>query len=308
VLLAVLAARRYRNGTHDGRLALYVWTCAAILSKEVALVTPVLVGIDAWCRRAASRRLVTDTAVLAAAAAVVGSVRLLFGSHLVHTHITRFMVQRWLFETFGALMLPFHLGVVPQQVILVSTAAVLVLASACWLSASRSAPGRVLAAPVGWILVSAAPMLTFLFVSPELEGARYVYLPSVGWAALLIVGATRRDEHWWRFPASTGLLIVIGCGIVATRVQLAPWTSAAATRDAVLRAAGRDHAFAGCDSVSILGLPDTVRGAYVLRNGASEAFGKPVEMRTSSSAADPCAFRWDGQAMISALHGGAMQP
>jgi hypothetical protein len=42
-------------------------------------------------------------------------------------------------------------------------------------------------------------------------------------------------------------------------------------------------------------LPDSVRGAYVFRNGASEAFARDLRLNAvPGNAGGPCSFRWSG--------------
>jgi hypothetical protein len=42
-------------------------------------------------------------------------------------------------------------------------------------------------------------------------------------------------------------------------------------------------------------LPDTVRGAYVFRNGFQEALARDAGLRASDDAAPGCVFEWNGR-------------
>jgi hypothetical protein len=79
-------------------------------------------------------------------------------------------------------------------------------------------------------------------------------------------------------------LVIAACGIGAfgVRLNLVPWTRAAAMREEVLSAVERAST-SGCKEVWIRNVPDSVQGAYVFRNGLAEAIA-PIAV---SSAAPP---------------------
>jgi hypothetical protein len=107
--------------------------------------------------------------------------------------------------------------------------------------------GLLVAGALGlWVLVSIAPVYSMFDVSGTLQGSRYVYLAAAGWsilmAALLLPARSRLDLF----------LVVAACGIgvVGVRLNLVPWTRAAAMRDEVLSAVERARA-SGCNDVWI---------------------------------------------------------
>ena len=78
-------------------------------------------------------------------------------------------------------------------------------------------------------------------------------------------------------------------------VHLAPWHRAAELRDRVERAALTNPLIARCESIHISILPDNVEGAYVLRNGAREAFRRDIARELSPTALRGCSFTWDAE-------------
>jgi len=126
--------------------------------------------------------------------------------------------------------------------------------------------------------VSIAPVYSMFDVSGTLQGSRYVYLAVAGWsilmATLLLPARSRLDLF----------LVVAACaiGVIGVRLNLVPWTRAAAMRDEVLSAVERARA-SGCSDVWIRNVPDSVQGAYVFRNGLAEA----IAPTTLSTAAPP---------------------
>jgi hypothetical protein len=91
---------------------------------------------------------------------------------------------------------------------------------------------------------------------------------------------------------------LLAVGVAGVRLHLDPWAQAAGMRDAVLRSAHARLGSADCLAASFEGLPDSVRGAYVFRNGFAEAMsleGDPdVRIEDGGARAD-CSFRWTGE-------------
>ena len=67
---------------------------------------------------------------------------------------------------------------------------------------------------------------------------------------------------------------------------------AALARDAVISAAVTDVRMRSCPAISLSGLPDSVRGAYVFRNGARETFAD-AGLTLIDRAPPSCTFAWD---------------
>jgi hypothetical protein len=120
-----------------------------------------------------------------------------------------------------------------------------------------------------------------------------LYLPTVGWAALVVALAVSVD----RCLNGLALAMIVGLvaiGVYGTRLQTAPWKQAAELRDRVEAAAQADRRMKACQQIAVANLPDSVRGAYVFRNGAREAFGRDLHLDVTTGASPgPCSFRWD---------------
>jgi hypothetical protein len=155
----------------------------------------------------------------------------------------------------------------------------------------RSVRGAAWAA--GCILLGSLPTLPFFYVADDLQGSRYVYLPSVGYALVLCLMA-----EGWRRRERVGviaLLFLVAVGVLGNRVHQRQWTAAAAARDNALEAARRDERLQSCRTVKLVGLPDTANGAYVFRNGAEIGF-RDVGLEIDGNALPSCVFEWDQQA------------
>jgi hypothetical protein len=145
---------------------------------------------------------------------------------------------------------------------------------------------------LAWIGVAALPLLMQFGVGADLEGSRYLYTPSFGFA-LLIASAmpTARRIPLVLFSTVLALLLAsYGAGLVEARDV---WREAARTRDTLLRQAA---AFAGtnrCSSLRVLDAPDNVRGAYVFHVGIDEAL-RPIGM---TAGGPPCTVRWFDDAL-----------
>jgi hypothetical protein len=48
---------------------------------------------------------------------------------------------------------------------------------------------------------------------------------------------------------------------------------------------------------AVEGLPDSVRGAYVFRNGFVEALAHHGLARNSAQSAEPCRYKWTGKGL-----------
>jgi hypothetical protein len=160
-------------------------------------------------------------------------------------------------------------------------------------SGTRGQVKRVAAAAF-WVLLPVAPIWAFFFVASDLQGARYLYLPAMGWAALLVaLTADQPNSGVWRRVQVTLTASLIVTGAYGVARHLGPWAEAADLRDAVENAAlaaGMNQ----CPAVALSNLPDSVKGAYVFRNGAPEAFAHDLHIAaTLDSQAGACSFEWN---------------
>ncbi len=293
VLSAVIVAHGYGSAPTRGRRALFLATAVlAMLSKETGVVAFLLVLVDAWMRREVRRPLLVDLGFLGVAAAAVSALRLLVAFGVAAPPFSKYLVQRVLFESYGSLSVPWHsavLAVIPAAAIAMALA-VLVLFGVFFVSRD-GLPARVATGAALWVLVSVLPVAPMLFVAPDLQGARYLYLAGPAWAALLAglaSGVPRRLRPW----LAAMLVVLIGASAVGLRRHLDPWLAAAAARDRILAAAGAHDGMRRCGTVTVVGLPDHIDGAYVFRNGAPEAFAR-LGLSIAPEASPGCAFTWD---------------
>jgi hypothetical protein len=305
VLSAVIVGRGYGvTTTKTRRASLYLLVVAGVLSKEAAVVAPVLLALDAVARRAWSKPLAIDVTVMTLLGGAYGVARFSSGSAMVHEPINRYLIQRFVFNLFGTLSVPWHARVIANHSALAVGSAVCTIALLTWFF--LGAPRRQAVSTVAfaaWVLVAALPTLTFFYVAPTLEGSRYLYLSGIGWAVVVggIVDAGSRVlvNPWPRallFTTVLGLLVVDAVGV---RLHLQPWIAAAALRDRVEQAAVTAASEAACATLAVSDLPDAVDGAFVLRNGGVEALLQDRGLRVRlGSAPGACAVRWDGTAFV----------
>src|SRR5262249_30896417 len=109
VLLAILAARKFTNtGAPQWRVATMAACVAAGLCKETGVVAPALIAVDAWTRRQFKGPLRYDVAILLLLGGVYGAFRFQAASDLHAPALSKYVVQKYLFVSFGGLLFPWH--------------------------------------------------------------------------------------------------------------------------------------------------------------------------------------------------------
>ena len=300
VLVAILLARKYRPAPTIRTRSLFVIVGGlALLSKETAAVAAALVLIDAWARRALSKTLWVDCIALGAAAGVFGLMRLTSSYGFVPPAISRYLLQRGVFGAFGGLAVPWHVSVVSRLpwIPVLGGVAVLFLLARFFLEPGSWSRTRLVLAAAAWVLVSILPVWPTFLVAADLQGSRYLYLAAVGWAALVASLVARDTAQRARAVDAAGigavlaLILVGGYGVL---LHLRPWTQAAAMRDEIEASARPDGWRRACATVSIAGMPDSIDGAYVFRNGAPEALRRDLQIRAVPAASPgACVFWWN---------------
>lgn len=292
---AVLIGRRYTSRTTTlNRIALVTCSILALLCKETAAIVPLLILLDAWALRRLSRQLVNDSGLLIGSFGVVAVVRLAWASSVMKRPITKYVVQRWVFGTIGGLVVPWHVEVVRtlRWMTILTAEGVLLLAVLFFLTKGSIDQTKQALTAFMWTLVGTLPVVTVLFVSPDLQGSRYLYLPSIGYAVCLSVLLSHGHRRAMRLIGTSILVMMVSFFTVGVRIHLDSWRAAAARRDAVQLAAKTDSRLQACRAVALDGLPDNVRGAYVLRNGGQFAVAE-VGLTMTPTAPPACSFRWD---------------
>jgi peptidoglycan/LPS O-acetylase OafA/YrhL len=160
--------------------------------------------------------------------------------------------------------------------------------------------GRLAVAAAACVLLPIVPVWPMFFVAPDLQGARYVYLATVGWSALIVVLASEPgDNEYLKSLSSAAVLGLLVVSVFGANLQLRPWRRAAQLRDAV-EAAALARAVPACPSISLESPPDSIRGAYVFRNGLREAFARDLRLHvTPGEAQEGCAFQWSNGRLLS---------
>jgi glycerate kinase len=81
--------------------------------------------------------------------------------------------------------------------------------------------------------------------------------------------------------------------IQASRTQMGAWRAAADLRAATVKALVATAQKNSCQIFHVDSLPDSIRGAYVFRNGGGEAFAAEGLQLVPASEANPaCRFAW----------------
>ena len=264
----------------------------AMGAKETGVMATLLVLTDAWIRRSRPRRLLIDTALVLAIAASFAAVRVIGAFGLRPPNLTRYRVQRSVFETFGGLAVPFHADVVQQLPWLVILGVLILIALfVAYFFAAGQRSDRVVFGGGAWILISVLPFFLFVFVSPDLQGARFLYLAAPAWCSLIaaLADSVSRVGGRWVLLAIPALVAIWAA---AARAHMAPWQEASIERDRILSAVKSSDVLRQCEAVTVK-LTDNVRGAYVFRNGAGDALRREAGLHVADEVRPECRFSWD---------------
>ena len=269
-----------------------------LLSKESAIVIPVL-GLVLWAGVRGREQQTVSWPVLITGAAVClvyGALRMTVatmpGSYTQEP--SRYLVKELIARPVGTLALPWTSSVFaawPAIPFLWGTMCIAAGALYAWRIPKGVAPSAVLRCLVA-MFVAVLPVYSMLFITPDLENARYLYLSTAFWVVALLAafsagtGLTRT-----RLAVAGGAFLVAASGV---QVHLSSWREAARLRDDVLASAQDVVQNAPCAPVSLAGAPDSVRGAYVFRNGLSEAVAWRTGAMPTSAADSACVFVWNG--------------
>lgn len=284
------------------RLPLVVFAMlVALITKETSVALPLL-GLVVW----ASRRAVRDNAVIAASLAA--TVAVFAGWWLTQSALpadyaqapSRGLLKEVLVRPFGGLGAPYHAelgeyGLALSLAAAVSLPLVLTLNAMAW-RRDRDSFTRSLRMAL-WVLIAVLPVYRYLYIARDLQGSRYLYLPAVGWSILLVgmVETARVRASIGPVARTAALILVVSAHAVALRMHLAPWREAAELRDATLQAAMETIAARGCGPESTFTVTDSVRGAFVFRNGFSEALVRLDQPRWGTA---PCRLRWEDGSFV----------
>jgi hypothetical protein len=200
------------------------------------------------------------------------------------------------FGSFGSLAVPLHIDVINQFVWLpiLSVLVLICLSTAFFLETGWRRQVSLVVAAAVWILLPVAPVYPIFGVAQDLQGSRFLYLSTIGWAGLVtVVAAGHGGRRLWSQTLATAAVVgLIVIGLFGTVHHLRPWQDAARLRDRVEASALR-AGMDSCRTIRMSNVPDSVRGAYVFRVGLTEAFARDLKLKMTLVNDNPdCSFRW----------------
>jgi hypothetical protein len=275
--LLLLASSRSRR---SGLAALIVLSCA-LLTKETAVASGALGALLLLAeRRNRPGQIWSVWAAACGTTAVYVCWRIwLVGPRMDNgLSTTRRGIKRFLTESFGTLGSPWNAADLSGWPIigLLSCLVILALVVAIVVRGGRSPGDRRLFVLLPCVLAAVAPVGRYYFVSADLEGSRYLYLPCVFWVLFLgyLVEATKPSRWQLRALWLAVTVTVIAAWTVGTIRHETSWRLAGETRDRVLAAVRSTVRNSPCATVVVDNVPDNVDGAYVFRSGLPDAIDR----------------------------------
>jgi hypothetical protein len=275
----------------------------ALLTKETAVASVALGALLLLSQRPSRpvRAWPVWAASCATAAIYVGWRIWLVGQRMDNgLSTTRRGIKRFLTEPFGTLASPWNSSdLSPLPVLgLLSCLVVLALVVTFVVSGARRSGDRRVFILLPCVLAAVAPVGRYFFVSADLEGSRYLYLPCVFWVLFLgyLVEATKPSKSILRALWLGAAAAIIAAWTVGTIRHQTSWQLAGETRDRVLAAIRNTVSHASCPTVVVDSMPDNVDGAYVFRSGLPEAIDREgLHTRlvpAAEAASDTCRVVW----------------
>jgi len=274
-LACLLAWARYLGTSGRGRhLALSALALAfGLACKEMALAALPLLAGTAWLLRAPRARALRGLAILGGLVGAYLGLRCWMlggvGGYPERTsgQATFFawpVALRFLPRAFALCFVPAHYADFPQPWHPLKLLPATVLAVATLRAVRRRGPApflRELAPLLVLFALSLAPVIGWTQLHADLQGSRFLYLPSAlactALATVLVGGAPQRRS--FAVVAST---LVVGAWLAGLLLVNRHWSEAARTAEAMVRRFPADTA----RPIWVTDLPDHHHGAYVLRN------------------------------------------
>ena len=291
-LLFMLGATASSSAAQRLSLAALV---AALLSKETAVVLPLIAMAFAWRADVHRRTLVISVAI----AAVYAGLRLVSGSDASSALLPtgpslRYAIKEVLVRPFATLGAPWTRTELTESTtsrIGLGLLPVGVMVSLIVLYAAGPRRGLRPLTNVAWVFLGIAPLAGLFFVNDDLEGSRYLYLPLCGWCLLIgdLVNSIPR-ARLRLICASTLAVGVVLLGVTGIRHHLGAWLEAAALRDRLVAEAQTVLRQPACPDAVFENVPSQHRGAQLFRNGFPQAVGT----NSSRDSNRACRFVWTG--------------
>lgn len=298
-LLLVCVSLAYVLAVMDRRRVAIVWgallLAAAMFTKETAVIVPALALLLAR-PRSWNRPLIAISAGMTVVFVFARAQMLLAAAEMDLTN--RYFLKELIVRPFASLVVPWTAAETARLPLLLAVLPISVLVVGLIGFVQRGGVTVRSLMLVLWVVASSAVLLNYLYIGPWLEGARYLYLPLVGWAifvAELIATVPRWIPAGGAYVRAGIALAMSIAGVSGTWAHLGAWRNAAEVRDRILASAAGVVAERQCDTYEFAGATDSVEGAYVFRNG----FGEAMQMTGTPyrSAADAeCRFMWNGTA------------
>jgi hypothetical protein len=283
LVLAHLALRRPAMKAKS-LLAVVALSAAGLLTKESFVVAPALIALLLFAARAP--RVAYWPAMVGAGLSAIYSLWRLSEPGIASPYgdISGYVLKEIVSRPFASLALPYHESFLQSRSVLVSVGLVAVVSMLAALAYASPVerPRRVTLACLMWVLVAVLPLGSMMHVTSELQGSRYLYLPLVGWALLLGLGA-----DCLRPPAAraASALLLVSISVVATWSHVTIWIEASGVRDRSLTALADAQS---CSDARAVVAPDSFRGVYVFRNGLDVALDLTVDVTAQRRMLQEC--------------------
>ncbi len=271
IFLAVLPVADSSRATWAAAAALL----GALCTKETAIAIPAIaVAVYGWSpgfRR--TRKWIMGASLVAAG--TFATWRILAPSDFDFLQPpSRYLFQKILSMSVGALAVPWKQAALDSNpaAAFMWTATIVILFTLYFIRCvDDTNASRTVSSFAAWIVLAVAPVYTWFWISPEMEGGRYLYLATPAWSMLLAACVVKNIP---RFGTTSGIVIAgvtLGAFVFGVRSSVESWTAASQVRDGVLAAAESVLEETECERIAFLGLPESVNGAFVFRNGFREA-------------------------------------
>ena len=286
VLAAVVIVRSDAEPSRLRVATVAILTAAAVASKESGITLPLLLALVAvFGPRSHWQRAMPYVIAAAAVVAIYLGLRFTLAPPPRDVYPNIVVIKnKMLTRPFGALAMGIHRDILRQApwigiAVAIGWAVLFARAARRW----NALVFRIVMLSVCWVLISVLPLWTMFFVTDTLENSRYLYMASAMWA-IAVSALIANGSAMGRAASAAAIALVAGCAMLAVAHQHW-WRDAAAERDRVIAAWATVPA--DCDPKRATGLPDSVAGAYVFRNGFPEAVQK-----ISATYSESCIAAW----------------
>ena len=260
----------------------------ALLSKESAYAIPALLLTVSFQH---GSPLVKRLIPYFASAAALFAYRwcLLGGIGGYHDSVGLLAASKAIFlRLWAVLFFPVNWTVVPETVLVIVTAIFVLTAAAL---VRPHIPRRQFWIFLSFTVLTAVPAIPQLLIGPDLQKARVLYLPAIGFA--LLVSASFASQYQisrkdMSIPALA--MILVAFQLASLQHNLTAWKIASE------RVRLACYTVARCKILTISTPPRSVNGVYFLANGFQECVG----LHGDSEKADTCSFEWTADGSLTA--------